>query len=320
MAIPIILDVDPGHDDALAILLAYADPRVDLLGITTVAGNQTLEKCTLNARRVCTIAGITDVPIAAGATTPLVRPLRPAPHIHGESGLDGASFGEPTVAVDHRHAVELLRDLLIDQPQPVTLIPTGPLTNIALLLRSYPDVRERISEIVFMGGSTQRGNITPYTEFNMTVDPEAASVVFTSGVNITMVGLNVTRRAGVTPDVMDRLIAIDTALATTCVELLTFYATAYRNRHGVDWPPVHDPVAVARVIDPSIVACVDASVVVETRGEHTAGATVVDFDHRIGRPDNAQVAIELNQQGFWDLLIGAIRSYDSGSAGVVSAH
>jgi purine nucleosidase/pyrimidine-specific ribonucleoside hydrolase len=306
MATPVLLDVDPGHDDAMAILLAYADPRLELLGITTVAGNQTLDKCTLNARRMCTVAGITDVPIAAGSAQPLVRPLRVAADVHGESGLDGPSFGEPTVGVDDRHAVELIRDVLLTHPDPVTLIPTGPLTNIAILLRTYPEVIPRITAISLMGGSVDRGNTTPYTEFNITVDPEAADVVFRSGLPVTMAGLNVTHQATATPDVVARIADIGTPLSRTCVDLLTFFGSSYHELWGLDSPPLHDPVAVAGVIDPSVVRCVDAPVVVETRGEYTAGATVVDLHHRSGRPDNARVAVELDRDLFWDMMIAAV--------------
>lgn len=309
MATPIILDCDPGHDDAMAILLAYADPRIELLAITTVAGNQTVEKCTLNARRVCTIAGITDVPIAQGAGTPLVRELRIAEDVHGDSGLDGPAFGEPTVDAVEQHAVELMHDILSTRPGPVTLIATGPLTNIALLLRKYPEVSHEVREIVWMGGSTDRGNVTPYAEANAAVDPEAADEVWRSGIEVTMVGLNITHQALVTAAVIRRLDDLGTPLAKTCVELMTFFAASYTHVWGFEAPPLHDPVAVARVIDPTVVRCIDAPVVIETRGEFTAGATVVDLHHLSGRPDNTHVATNLEREAFWDMLIDAVRSY-----------
>lgn len=309
MPVPVILDVDPGHDDAMAILLARANPALELLAITVVAGNQTLDKCTVNAQRICTAAGIDDVPIAAGAAAPLSRPLRIADDVHGESGLDGPAFGEPAVEVDPRPAVQLLAQTLRAHPEPVTLIPTGPLTNVALLLRGHPDVRSRIREIVLMGGSTERGNVTPYAEANIYVDPEAAAEVFSSGLPVTMVGLNVTHQALVTDDVLDRLRGLGTPLADTCVQLMSFFGSTYGELWGMPAPPLHDPVAVARVIDPSLVRCVDAPVVVETRGEHTAGATVVDLHHLSGRPDNTRVAVELDRSRFWDLMVDAVASY-----------
>lgn len=306
---PIILDCDPGHDDALAILLAAADPRLDLLAVTTVAGNQTLDKCTLNARRVCTVAGITGVPIAAGADRPLRRPPRVAANIHGESGLDGPAFGEPTVGVSDEPAVELMRRVLLGHPEPVTLVPTGPLTNVAMLLDRYPEVRDRIAEIVLMGGSTGRGNATPYAEFNIAVDPEAAAAVFGSGLSVTMVGLNVTHQALVTPDVVARIRAVGTPVADLCAELMTFYAAAYERAFGLPGPPLHDPMAVARVIDRSVVSCVPAPVRVETAGRYTSGATVVDLHQVTGEPDDALVAIDVDVARYFDLVVDAIASY-----------
>ncbi|GAA4171188.1 pyrimidine-specific ribonucleoside hydrolase RihA [Phytohabitans flavus] len=306
MAIPMILDCDPGHDDALAIMLAAADARLDLLAITTVAGNTTLDKATLNARRVCTIAGISRVPVAAGCDRPLVAELRVADDIHGESGLDGPAFGEPTVPLAGEHAVALMRRLLLDHPEPVTLVPTGPLTNVATLLRDHPEVAPKIREIVLMGGSTERGNISPYGEFNIFVDPEAADLVFRAGLPVTMIGLNVTHQALVTPDVVARFRALGTPLAEACVELMTFFGSAYERVFGLADPPLHDPIAVARVIDPSLVACVPAPVAVELTGAHTRGATVVDLHRRTGALPNAQVALDLDVPRFWDLLVDAL--------------
>ncbi|MFC0529569.1 nucleoside hydrolase [Phytohabitans kaempferiae] len=314
MAIPIILDCDPGHDDALAIMLAAADPRLDLLAITTVAGNTTLDKATLNARRVCTIAGISGVPVAAGCDAPLAGELRIADDIHGASGLDGPEFGEPAVPLAGEHAVALTRRLLLDHPEPVTLVPTGPLTNIATLLRDHPEVAPRIREIVLMGGSTGRGNITPYGEFNIFVDPEAADLVLRSGLPVTVVGLNVTHQALVTPEVVTRFRALDTPLAEACVQLMTFFASTYDRVFGLPGPPLHDPIAVARVAEPALVRCVPAPVAIELTGVHTRGATVVDLHHRTGTPDNALVATGLDVAPFWDLVVGAVAALP-GAAG-----
>ncbi|MER6997649.1 nucleoside hydrolase [Streptomyces sp. NPDC000410] len=306
MPVPIIIDCDPGHDDAVAILLAAGDPAIDLLAITTVAGNQVLEKTTLNARRICTVAGITDVPIAAGCARPLVQPLIVADDVHGASGMDGPRFGEPTVEIVPEHAVDLMHRLLTGHPEPVTLVPTAPLTNIALLLTRHPDVAEHIREIVLMGGSTERGNRTPAAEFNIYADPEAADIVFRSGLPLTMCGLNVTHQALATPDVLARLDGLDTELGRICAELMTFFASTYRRLWGFEAPPLHDPVAVARVIDPEIVHCADASVAVELHGTHTRGATVVDLHQYLDRPVNARVAVALDRKKFWDRVIGAV--------------
>ena len=310
MAIPVLLDCDPGHDDALAIVLAAASPAIDLLGITTVAGNQTLEKTTLNARRVCTVAGITSVPIAAGRAQPLHwrqhGRLRAAADIHGETGLDGPAFGEPTVQVQPADAVEFMRTVILAADRPVTLVATGPLTNVAALLLAHPEVAGRFGEIVVMGGSTERGNVTPYAEFNVAVDPEAADIVLGSGLPVTMCGLNVTHQALATGDVLDRIAALGTPLAGICVELLTFFAGSYRRVFGFDAPPLHDPVAVARVIDPTVVTTVEANVAVELTGMHTRGATVVDLHGVTGRPPNARVAVGLDAGRFWDLVVAAV--------------
>lgn len=304
-----MLDCDPGHDDALALLLAHADPRLDLRAITVVHGNQTVDKCLANTLAVCTLAGITDVPVARGAGRPLVRPLRVAPDIHGESGLDGADLPTPTVAADDRDAVTLLRDTLLGSDEPVTVLATGALTNLALLLRTHPEVTDRVGAVVWMGGSTGRGNISPYAEANAANDPEAAQEVLDAGLPLTMVGLDLTHQALVTPVVVARLRAIGTPLAEACVGWMTFFAGAYAEQFAMPEPPLHDPVAVAMVADPSLVATVRANLVVETRGEWTAGATVVDLDGYSGRPVNATIGRTLRVDAFWDLLLGAVATY-----------
>lgn len=307
MAIPVVLDCDPGHDDAIALLLAVADPAVELLGVTTVAGNQTVEKCTLNARRVLSLAGVSHIPVARGADRPLVRPLRIADDVHGETGLDGPLFeGEPTVPEATTTAGELLVDVLTKHDTPVTIVATGALTNVARLLADHPELSGRIDQIVWMGGSTERGNVTPYAEANCFVDPEAADQVLRSGVPFTMCGLNVTHQALVTDDVLTAFAAIGTPLARVCVEWMTFFASTYRQLWGMPAPPLHDPVAVARVIDPAIVGCVDANLVIETEGTWTAGATVVDLHHYTGRRPNARVAVELDRTAFWTKLVDAV--------------
>ncbi|HLI36997.1 MAG TPA: nucleoside hydrolase [Streptosporangiaceae bacterium] len=305
MSIPVLLDCDPGHDDAMAIMLAAGSPAVELLGITTVAGNQTLDKTTLNARRVCTVAGIRCVPIAAGRAGPLHGPLRTAPDVHGESGLDGPEFGEPTVGVEADGAVEFSRRVLHGAAAPVTLIATGPLTNVAALLLAHPEAAGHIREIVLMGGSTGRGNVTPYAEFNIHVDPEAAGIVFGSGLPVTMCGLNVTHQALATDEVVRRITGLGTPLAGICAEMLTFFRGRYRRR-GFTAPPLHDPVAVARVIDPSVVEVVDAHVAVELAGTHTRGATVADLDGVTGQQPNARVATALDTGRFWKLMVDAL--------------
>ena len=196
---PVILDVDPGHDDAVAIMLACGAPDLELLAVTTVAGNVPLEKTTRNALRILSLIGRPEVPVAAGASSPLYRPLHTAEKIHGESGLDGPEIPDSFFAPDERGAVELIADTLRTTPEPVTLVPVAPLTNVALFLREHPELKERVARISLMGGSIGLGNTTPAAEFNVYVDPEAAREVFESGLPITMSGLDVTHRAGAGP-------------------------------------------------------------------------------------------------------------------------
>ncbi|MCW2985251.1 MAG: rihB [Conexibacter sp.] len=313
MTIPVVLDCDPGHDDMVAILLAAGSPALDLRAITTVGGNGRLQQTTRNALLTCTHAGIRDVPVAAGCAGPLLGDLDTAGAVHGESGMDGADLGEPTVAVDPRHGVDLLADVLRATTQPVTIIPTGPLTNVAMLLRRHPELRAAIGEIVLMGGSIATGNWRPLAEFNIWVDPEAAHVVFTSGLPVTMCGLDVTHQALATEDVLADLRAIGSPLATLVVDLLGFFADRYKSLWGFPAAPVHDPVAVARVIDPAIVGCVDAHVAIELHGTHTRGATVVDRFGVTGQEPNAQVALQLDHGAFWALVIDAVRTLSRGA-------
>jgi purine nucleosidase len=304
---PVVLDCDPGHDDMVAIVVAAGRPEIDLLAITTVAGNGTLRNTTRNARATCELAGIAGVPVAAGAPGPLLGELRTAASVHGESALDGAVLPSgDAVPLADEHAVDLAARILREHPEPVTLVPVGPLTNVALLLRTHPDLIDRIEEIVVMGGSMGAGNVTPFAEFNIWVDPEAADVVFTSGVPVTLCGLDVTHQALATEEVFERLAAVGSPLAATMVDLLGFFRDRYRERWPLAAPPVHDPVAVARVLDPSLVRCVDAHVAIELRGTHTRGATVCDRYGVLGREPNAQVAVELDFARFWDVVIDAV--------------
>jgi purine nucleosidase/pyrimidine-specific ribonucleoside hydrolase len=236
----------------------------------------------------------------------LVRVLVPADAIHGPNALGGPVLPEPDVGLDGRGAVELLRAVLADAAEPVVVLATGPLTNIALLLRLHPEVVSKIRQISWMGGSTARGNVTPYAEFNCWVDPEAAASVFASGVPVSMVGLNVTHQALATPAVMDRLSAVGTATAAFGVELLTFFRATYQRAEGMAAPPLHDPVAVALVAEPELVRTVHARVDVELHGTETAGATSVDLLGKLGRPPNALVAVDLDVPRFWAGLASAV--------------
>ena len=301
---PCILDCDPGHDDAIALLLAAAHPALDLRAITTVGGNAPLEAVTLNARRICTLAGIRDVPIAAGAEGPSDRALEPAADVHGESGLDGPELPAPDVPLDPRPAGELIADTLAAAGEPMTIFATGPLTNVAAALGRVE--HDGIREVVWMGGSTERGNRTPYAEFNAWVDPPAAAAVLASGVPFTMVGLNLTHQALATAEVIARMHALGTRLGDTVAGWFEFFGARYRTLFGADAAPVHDPCAVALVAEPGVVRCVDAFMAVETEGRWTRGATAVDLRGRYGREPNARVAMELDGDRFWDVVVAAV--------------
>jgi pyrimidine-specific ribonucleoside hydrolase len=302
----VILDVDPGHDDAVAIMMACGSPGLDLLAVTTVAGNATLPKTTRNALRVLSLIGRADVPVAAGASGPLVRELRTAEDIHGESGMDGPDIPEPTFEPDDRGAIELIADTLREAPDPVTLIPVGPLTNIAEFLRTHPDLKEKISRVSLMGGSMGLGNTTPAAEFNIYVDPEAAREVFGSGLPITMSGLDVTHQAGAGRAERDRLRGVGD-VGEVVAGFLDFFAGTYENIFGFDAPPLHDPVAVAAVLEPGLLRTRAMRVDVECEGDLTRGETVCDFHGVTGKQPNAEVGLGLDREAFFDLLHDSLR-------------
>ncbi len=302
---PVIMDVDPGHDDAVALMLACGSPKLDLLAVTTVAGNVTLDKTTRNALRILSLIGRTDVPVAAGASSPLERSLVTAEDIHGESGLDGPEIPEATFEPDERGAVQLMADTLGSAPEPVTLVPTGPLTNVALLLREHPDLKDNITHVSLMGGSIGLGNTTPAAEFNIYVDPEAAREVFESGLRITMSGLDVTHQAGAGPEERERLRASG-RLGEVVAGFLEFFAATYEDTFGFDAPPLHDPVAVAAVLRSTLLKTRPMRVDIECEGTLTRGETVCDFHGITGKPPNAEVGVELDREGFFGLLCEAL--------------
>jgi len=309
MPTSIILDCDPGHDDAVAMLLAWGNPLIDLVAVTTVYGNQTIEKVTRNALSVAAVAGITGIPFARGAHRPLVRTVETAESIHGESGLDGPELPAATIELDPRHAVDLIIDLVMaSEPKTITLVPTGALTNIALAVRKEPRIAERVKEVVLMGGGYNVGNWSATAEFNIVIDPEAAHIVFNESWPLTMVGLDVTHQALATPDVVAGIAAIDTAPARFVGELMEFFAHTYKDTQGFDHPPVHDPCAVAYVIDPSVLTVRKAPLDVELSGGLTLGMTVADF--RSPAPDDCttQVATAIDADRFWELVTDAIRA------------
>ena len=303
---PVILDVDPGHDDAVAVMMACGSPGLKLLAVTTVAGNAPLPKTTRNALRILSLIGRTDVPVAAGASRPLERELRTAENIHGESGMDGPQIPEATSEPDERGAVGLIADTLMAAPEPVVLVPVGPLTNVAALLRKHPDLKGRISRISLMGGSMGLGNTTPAAEFNIYVDPEAAREVFESGLPITMSGLDVTHQAGAGKAERDRLRGVG-ELGGVVAGFLNFFAATYERIFGFDAPPLHDPVAVAAVLEPDLLRTRFMRVDVECGSDLTRGETVCDFHGVTGKPPNADVGVGLDRGGFFELLYDSLR-------------
>jgi pyrimidine-specific ribonucleoside hydrolase len=301
---PIVIDCDPGHDDAIAILLALASPEVELRGITTVAGNQTLEKTTRNALKVLELAGRTDIPVAAGAAGPLRRALRTAANVHGESGLEGPDLPEPKAQQVAADAADLLAELI--EPG-VVLVPTGPLTNVALLLERHPDVAGRLERIVWMGGAIAEGNVTPAAEFNAFVDPEAAAAVFGSGIPVTMIGLDVTHMALFTPEHADRLRGTGKA-GRVVAELSDFFQKFHEERYGFHGSPIHDALAVADVIDPTLVTRLHCNVEIETASQYCDGRTVVDRWLVTDGRRNAHVGIDVDAARFLELLVERISS------------
>jgi pyrimidine-specific ribonucleoside hydrolase len=306
-AMPILLDCDPGHDDAIALLLALASPELELLGVTTVAGNQTLEKTTANALRVLDFVGRGDVPVAAGADRPLARELFVAAYVHGESGLDGPVLPEPEGAPVEQHAVDFLAEHILGSSQPVTLVPVGPLTNIALLLARYPEAAENVERVVIMGGAIAEGNVTPAAEFNIYVDPEAAWRVFRSGLPVTMIGLDTTHKALMTDSHAERMRASGD-VGRLVAELYDFFVEYHRRTYEHDGAPIHDAVAVAQVLRPGIVETVHRHVDVDCESKLCRGRTVVDLWLRTENEPNADVGVDIDAEGFLELLCERIGS------------
>lgn len=311
MAKKIILDCDPGHDDAVAILLALGNPEIEIVGITTVGGNQSLEKVTYNARAMLEAAHAHDIPVYAGSDRPLVREQEVAELIHGETGLDGVELPVPTRPLEEMHAVNfIVKTIMESEPGTITLVPTGPLTNIALALRMEPRIAERVSEVVLMGGGFHEGNWSTVAEFNIIVDPEAAHIVFNAPWKLTMVGLDLTHQALCTPEVQRRIEAIGTPLAVIVSGLMDFFRKTYQDNQDFVDPPVHDPCTVAYLIDPSVVQTRRCPLDVELHGELTLGMTVADL--RGPEPSeeecHTQVATKLDFDKFWNLVIQAIEN------------
>ncbi|MCH5464342.1 pyrimidine-specific ribonucleoside hydrolase RihA [Levilactobacillus tujiorum] len=306
----IIMDCDPGHDDALAMMLAIANPELDLLAVTTSAGNQTPEKTLNNAMRLLTLMHHQEIPVAGGNRTPLMKPLETAGNVHGKSGLDGAELPDPDFKVQDLTAIELIAKTLRESVDPVTLVVTGPMTNVALFLRVYPELKSKIERIVFMGGAMGLGNWTPSVEFNIYVDPEAAKIVLNAGIPLTMAPLNVTHKAQILKPEIAAVGDIDNPVAHAFKGLLDFFEVYHENpKWGFKGAPLHDPCTIAWLIHPEMFKSELMNVDVETQGELVRGETVCDYYELTGKPKNTEVLLDIDRPAFIQLIMDSLRTF-----------
>ena len=306
----IILDCDPGHDDAVAIMLAAINPKIELLGITVVAGNQKLEKTVNNALKVCNHLNL-DVPVYSGMSRPMIREQLIADDIHGETGLDGPKFEELKIKAEDKHAVNFIIDTLMNSDEKVTLVPTGPLTNIGMAIRFEPRIIEKINRIVLMGGSYQLGNMTPAAEFNILADPDAAHIVFSSGVKVVMMGLDLTRQASATKEVVEKIKSLNNKASKLFVDLMEFFAASQKNVYGWSAPPVHDPTTIAYIIDPECIEVKPMFCEIELWSERSYGRTLCDYFGILKKEPNVDVAVKLDFDRFWNLIYENLKLYDN---------
>ena len=300
--IPLIIDCDPGQDDAIALMIAMASPdELDLLGITAVAGNVPLALTEANARSIRDVAGRSKIPVFAGCPRPMVKVLETAEYVHGASGIDGANLPQPSRPVEDTHAVDWLIDTLRNADSPITLATLGPLTNIAMAIVMAPDITGNISELVAMGGALSLGNITPAAEFNIYSDPHAAHIVFEAGLKLTMIGLDVTHQARANPDRLEAIRAIGNPASASVAGMLDFYGAQYIETFG-EGAPLHDPCVIAYLLRPDLFTGQDMRVDIEIGSPLTIGRTVCDLHDRAGRPKNAHVVEKIDADGFFDLV------------------
>lgn len=302
----IIIDTDPGQDDAVAMLLALASPEeFEVLGITAVAGNAPLHMTEVNARKICELAGRPDIKVFAGCDRPMFRELHTAPEVHGPTGLNGPDLPEPTMPLQPQHAVDwIVETVMAHEPGTVTLVPVGPLTNIARALMKEPRLAARVKRIVIMGGAqTEGGNSTPVAEFNIYVDPHAADIVMRSGAEIVMFPLDVTHQVLTAQRYMDRLEAVGTPVAKATIQMLDYYRQYDQKKYGTDGGPLHDPCTIAWLLKPDLFTGKKVNVEIEVQSPLTIGQTVVDHFAKTGRPKNAVYMTKADEAGFWDLLI-----------------
>ena len=307
VAKPIIIDCDPGADDAIALFLALAFPeQLNVLGVTTVAGNVPLSLTQKNARCLCELAGRHDLPIYAGCPRPLLRPLMTAEAVHGKTGLDGISLPEPQIPLQAQHAVDFLIETLLQTTETITLATLGPLTNVAVAMIKEPAICQHIEEIVMMGGAVTQGNITPSAEFNLYVDPHAAHVIATADVPLTLMSLDVTHQAIATPERLSAIRAGNSPISAAVLGLIDHYGAHDMKRYGLAGPPLHDPCVIAYLLQPDLFTSRRAYVAIETSSELTMGRTVVDWWHVTNKQPNANVVETIQAEAFYQLLTQAI--------------
>ena len=305
---PIILDGDPGHDDAIAWVLAFARGDLEVLGVTSVSGNATIERTTRNMQQIMTLLGVRDIPLASGAHRPIAAPVLTAASVHGTSGLDGPPLPEPEVQLCGFSAIELMAKLLGESTRPVTIVSTGPLTNLAGLLLAHPELKPKIAGISMMGGGLLMGNWSMAAEFNILADPEAAAIVFESGLPITMAGLDVTEKAYITPKDFMRIRDVGGKVAAIVADWLEYF---YQFHKALGYPgaPLHDAVAVTALVAPQILTTRELYVQIETTGEYCRGATIGDFHGRAGKPPNVKAIMDIDRAAFVDLIVEAVARY-----------
>ena len=306
--IPVIMDCDPGLDDVIALIMAFANEKLDVKGVTVVAGNQTLKKVGDNALKVLSYINV-DVPVALGSEFPLVKTLLTAGEVHGEDGIGGVVLPESNLKLSNLHAIDLMAKVIRESGDKVTIIATGPLTNIGLFLRRYPELKNKIERISLMGGSVGFGNVTPSAEFNIFIDPEAADIVFKSGIPIIMSGLNATQKAIFSMEDINNIRAQGGKIAQLVSQMLE-NLWKYHSLDGMEGCYLHDPVAVCAVTNPEILKTELLNVDIELKGEFTTGMTVVDIYKRLGKKGNADVLMEIDKKAYVDLILEAVNKYN----------
>lgn len=311
----IIYDCDPGHDDAIALMLAAGSPELELLGVTVAAGNQTLDNTGRNACRVLQWIGREAVPVYIGCGQPMVRTPVTAGDIHGKTGLDGPVFPPLRKTPEPEHAVSFLIRTLLASDGDITVVTSGPMTNLAMALRMEPRIAERIQRIVLMGGSYTNGNVTPAAEFNILADPEAAHVCFTSGRPVTMIGLDVTRKVLCYPEIVERMAKVDTCASRLFVDLMKHFCKTQKEVFGWDGGPLHDPVTIASLLDPALVTTKPMNVQIDLRSTQSYGRTNCDYFGYLGLPATADVAVDIDVPRFWDIIEAGLRRYGGTEAG-----